>query len=150
MHPRLEFPHTQPPASGVLMDIGPGVRWFRLPLPYRLDHVNIYLIDSGDGWTVLDTGLGTDACRTTWEAILNGPLDGQRLTAMIVTHFHPDHVGLAGWLSTPKLAMLIFLALPVFYGITSEGLTETRLRLQFGRAHRHAIAKGDHEGLRVE
>jgi uncharacterized membrane protein len=53
--------------------------------------------------------------------------------------------GLAGWLSTPKLAMLIFLALPVFYGITSEGLTETRLRLQFARAHRHAFAKGGHE-----
>jgi hypothetical protein len=46
--------------------------------------------------------------------------------------------------------MLIFLALPVFYGITSEGLTETRLRLQFGRAHRDAIAKADHEGLRTE
>src|ERR1700675_1858224 len=58
--------------------------------------------------------------------------------------------GLAGWLSTPKLAMLIFLALPVFYGITSEGLTETRLRLQFGKAHRHAFAKADHEGLRTE
>src|SRR3984885_166094 len=58
--------------------------------------------------------------------------------------------GLAGWLSTPKLAMLIFLALPVFYGITSEGLTETRLRLQFGRAHRHAYAKADHEGLPPE
>jgi uncharacterized membrane protein len=58
--------------------------------------------------------------------------------------------GLAGWLSTPKLAMLIFLALPVFYGVTSEGLTETRLRLQFGKAHRHAFAKADHEGLRTE
>jgi uncharacterized membrane protein len=58
--------------------------------------------------------------------------------------------GLAGWLSTPKLAMLIFLALPVFYGITSEGLTETRLRLQFGKAHRHGFAKADHEGLRTE
>ena len=58
--------------------------------------------------------------------------------------------GLAGWLSTPKLAMLIFLALPVFYGITSEGLTETRLRLQVGRAQRHAFAKGDHEGSRTE
>src|SRR3981189_4005095 len=54
--------------------------------------------------------------------------------------------GLAGWLSTPKLAMLIFLALPVFYGVTSEGLTETRLRLQFGRAHRRAFAKSGHEG----
>jgi len=58
--------------------------------------------------------------------------------------------GLAGWLSTPRLAMLIFLALPVFYGITSEGLTETRLRLQFGKAHRHAFTKADHKGLRTE
>ena len=58
--------------------------------------------------------------------------------------------GLAGWLSTPKLAMLIFLALPVFYGVTSEGLTETRLRLQFGKAHRLAFTKADHEGLRTE
>jgi hypothetical protein len=58
--------------------------------------------------------------------------------------------GLAGWLSTPKLAMLIFLALPVFYGITSEGLTETRLRLQFGRAHRRTFAKSGHEGVHAE
>jgi glyoxylase-like metal-dependent hydrolase (beta-lactamase superfamily II) len=99
MQKQLEFPHAQPPAPGVLIDIAPGVRWSRLPLPYRLDHVNIYLIDNGDGWTVLDTGLGTEACRTAWEAILGGPLAGQRLTAMIVTHFHPDHVGLAGWLA---------------------------------------------------
>jgi uncharacterized membrane protein len=59
--------------------------------------------------------------------------------------------GLAGWLSTPRLALLIFLALPVFYAITSEGLTETRIRLQFGKAHRGgALAKNSHEGLRTE
>ena len=58
--------------------------------------------------------------------------------------------GLAGWLSTPRLALLIFLALPVFYAITSEGLTETRIRLQFGKAHRGAPAKNSHEGLRTE
>src|SRR5271169_1080553 len=97
--PTLAFPLAQPPDPGGLVEIAPGVRWFRLPLPYRLDHVNIYLIRDEGGWTVLDTGLGTDACRTTWEAILSGPLAGQRLTAMIVTHFHPDHVGLAGWLA---------------------------------------------------
>lgn len=99
MQQGLEFPYAQPPERGVLVDVAAGVRWFRLPLPYRLDHVNIYLIDNGDGWTVLDTGLGTNACRATWEAVLSGPLAGQRLTAMIVTHFHPDHVGLAGWLA---------------------------------------------------
>jgi uncharacterized membrane protein len=58
--------------------------------------------------------------------------------------------GVAGWLSTPKVALLIFLALPVFYGITSEGLTETRIRLQFGKAHRGALAKSSREGLRTE
>ena len=97
--PALVFPHTQPPGPGRLIEIAPGVQWFRLPLPYRLDHVNIYLIENDDGWTVLDTGLGTDACRTAWDAILSGQLRGQRLTEMIVTHFHPDHVGLAGWLA---------------------------------------------------
>src|SRR6476620_5803839 len=97
--PALIFPNAQPPVPGTLVEIAPGVRWFRLPLPYRLDHVNIYLIEDDDGWMVLDTGLGTDACRTTWESILSGPLSGQRLTSMIVTHFHPDHVGLAGWLA---------------------------------------------------
>jgi len=97
--PALIFPNAQPPVPGTLVEIAPGVRWFRLPLPYRLDHVNIYLIEDDDGWMVLDTGLGTDACRTTWESILSGPLSGQRLTSMIVTHLHPDHVGLAGWLA---------------------------------------------------
>jgi glyoxylase-like metal-dependent hydrolase (beta-lactamase superfamily II) len=95
----LHFPHEQPPQPGQVMEIAPGVQWFRLPLPYRLDHVNIYLIENGDGWTVLDTGLGTDDCRTAWEALLAGPLRGQRLSSMLVTHFHPDHVGLAGWLN---------------------------------------------------
>src|SRR4051812_46288182 len=95
----LSFPHAQPPAPGTVTPVVPGILWFRLPLPYRLDHVNIYLIEDEGGWRVLDTGLGTDACRHGWEALLAGPLQGQRLTGMVVTHFHPDHVGLAGWLA---------------------------------------------------
>ena len=69
----------------------------RIPLPFRLNHVNVYLIDDGDGWAVLDTGLGNDATRAAWETLLAGPLRGRRLTRLIVTHFHPDHIGLAGW-----------------------------------------------------
>ena len=97
--PALIFPQPQPPEPGKLIAIAPGVQWLRLPLPYRLDHVNVYLIEDNDGWTVLDTGLGTDACRMAWQAVLSGPMAGQRLTSMIVTHYHPDHVGLAGWLA---------------------------------------------------
>ena len=109
----LVFPHTQPPVPGTLIDIAPGVQWFRLPLPYRLDHVNIYLIKDADGWTVLDTGLGTDACRTVWESVLSGPLAGQRLTSMIVTHYHPDHVGLAGWLAE-RFGLPLFMPRPEY------------------------------------
>jgi glyoxylase-like metal-dependent hydrolase (beta-lactamase superfamily II) len=95
----LDFPFAQPPEPGKLIAVAPGVQWLRLPLPYRLDHVNIYLIADGDGWATLDTGLGTDDCRAAWDAVLAGPLAGQRLTRLIVTHYHPDHVGLAGWLA---------------------------------------------------
>ncbi len=95
----LTFPHAQPPAPGEVTEVAPGVLWFRLKLPFALNHVNIYLIEDDDGWMVLDTGLATEDGRNGWDAIMTGPLKGQRLSAMVVTHFHPDHVGLAGWLS---------------------------------------------------
>ena len=75
-----------------------GVRWLRLPLPYRLDHVNIYLIKEARGWVALDTGLGTDECKAAWDTVLDGPLKHDGLASLIVSHFHPDHVGLANWL----------------------------------------------------
>jgi glyoxylase-like metal-dependent hydrolase (beta-lactamase superfamily II) len=104
----LTFPHAAPPAPGEVTEITPGVLWFRLKLPFQLNHVNIYLIEDDHGWLVLDTGLGTDDCRMGWDSILTGPLKGERLSEMLVTHFHPDHVGLAGWLHQSfglKLAM---------------------------------------------
>ncbi|CAH2603638.1 MBL fold metallo-hydrolase [Rhodovastum atsumiense] len=97
--PTLHFPHAEPPPFGELREIAPGVLWLRLPLPFRLDHVNIHLIEDGAGWAVLDTGIGDRRSREIWEAVLDGPLAGRRLTRMIVTHYHPDHVGLAGWLA---------------------------------------------------
>ncbi len=94
----LTYPQPEPPPPGGIRPIAPGVLWLRLPLPYRLDHVNIYLIEEEGGWAVLDAGLGTDRCRALWDAALAGPLASGRLTRLMVTHYHPDHVGLAGWL----------------------------------------------------
>ena len=94
----LTYPIAAPPAPGEVSRIAPGVLWFRLKLPFALNHVNIYLLEDDDGWLVLDTGIATDDCRAGWDAILSGPLKGERLSRMVVTHFHPDHVGLAGWL----------------------------------------------------
>lgn len=96
--PSLIYPHAEPPAPGEVTEVAPGVLWLRLKLPFQLNHVNIYLIEDNGGWLVLDTGLDTDDCRDGWDAVLGGPLKGQRLGSMLVTHFHPDHVGLAGWL----------------------------------------------------
>ena len=126
----LHAPHPEPPASGQVIEIAPGVQWFRLPLPYRLDHVNIYLVEGADGWTVLDTGLGTDECRNAWQVLVNGPLRGQRLSSMLVTHFHPDHVGLAGWLgerfglplTMPRPEYLYSLALQYAPGDFANGM----------------------------
>ena len=98
-HPsKLTFPIAVAPQFGSVTDIAPGIRWLRLPLPYRLDHVNIYLLENEGGWTALDSGLGDDVCKTAWQTALAGPLKGQGLKSLIVSHFHPDHVGLAGWL----------------------------------------------------
>jgi glyoxylase-like metal-dependent hydrolase (beta-lactamase superfamily II) len=94
----LAFPFPEAPVVGATREVAPGVLWTRIPLPFRLNHVNIYLIEDGDGWAVLDTGIGDIATREVWEALAAGPLAGRRLTRLIVTHFHPDHIGLAGWL----------------------------------------------------
>jgi glyoxylase-like metal-dependent hydrolase (beta-lactamase superfamily II) len=97
----LEISHPSPaaPGPGEAVEIAPGVLWTRLPLPFQLNHINIYLIDDGDGWAVLDAGINDGVCRAAWEALVAGPLRGRRLTRLIVTHFHPDHIGLAGWLA---------------------------------------------------
>jgi glyoxylase-like metal-dependent hydrolase (beta-lactamase superfamily II) len=94
----LVFPVPEPPRPGEATEIAPGILWARIPLPFRLNHINVYLIDDGAGWAVLDTGIGNDATKAVWNALLDGPLAGRPLTRLIVTHFHPDHIGLAGWL----------------------------------------------------
>jgi glyoxylase-like metal-dependent hydrolase (beta-lactamase superfamily II) len=70
-----------------------------MPLPFALDHINLWLLEDGDGWTAVDTGIGLDPTRTLWEAVFAGGLGGRPLGRVVVTHFHPDHMGNAGWLA---------------------------------------------------
>jgi glyoxylase-like metal-dependent hydrolase (beta-lactamase superfamily II) len=92
----LRYPHAQPPAAGERIEVAPGVYWLRMPLPFQLDHINLWLLRDGDGWTIVDTGFPDDAVRATWRQVIAG-LDGP-VRRLIVTHFHPDHLGLATWL----------------------------------------------------
>jgi glyoxylase-like metal-dependent hydrolase (beta-lactamase superfamily II) len=93
----IHTPHDTPPEPGHATRIAEDVLWFRVPLPMVLNHVNAYALRDADGWTLIDTGLDTSRTRALWEAALAGPLAGLPVRRMIVTHHHPDHVGLAGW-----------------------------------------------------
>lgn len=86
------------PAPGTVRAIAPGVLWARMPMPLALDHVNVWLLDDGDSWTVIDTGLPCEAARAAWDALFQGTLAGRPLRRVVCTHMHPDHVGLADWL----------------------------------------------------
>lgn len=93
----VAFPWPEAPAPGEAAEVAPGILWARLPLPMRLDHVNVYLMDEGDHWTVVDTGLDWKGGRAAWDGLLAGPLAGKPVGRVLVTHHHPDHIGLAGW-----------------------------------------------------
>lgn len=95
--PKILFPYEQAPRHGEVTEIAEGVLWLRLPLPMALDHVNVYVLDDGDGWSVIDTGFDSRVTRDVWETLLSGPLKGKPVNRVVVTHHHPDHIGLAGW-----------------------------------------------------
>jgi len=96
--PQLRFPYPAPPAPGSTIEVAPGILWVRLALPFLLDHVNIYFVEDGAGWTLIDTGLGNKATQEAWQAMFDGLLRERPLSRIIATHFHPDHVGAAGFL----------------------------------------------------
>jgi glyoxylase-like metal-dependent hydrolase (beta-lactamase superfamily II) len=103
----IHHPMEAPPPEGEALEIAPGILWMRLPLPMALDHVNVYALDDGDGWTLVDTGLNSGRTRALWQRLLAGPLAGRPVRRLIVTHHHPDHVGLSGWFQAQGVELLM-------------------------------------------
>jgi len=91
------------PAPGRTLEVAPGVRWVRMALPFALDHINLWLLrdqhQGREGWTIVDCGIANDATRHAWEQVFDNELQGLPVLRVIVTHMHPDHVGLAHWLT---------------------------------------------------
>lgn len=94
----LTYPFVDLPGLGETVAVAQGILWIRLPMPIALNHINVFAIEDGEGWVIVDTGLAIEETRGLWEAILTGPLGGRPVTRVICTHMHPDHIGLAGWL----------------------------------------------------
>jgi glyoxylase-like metal-dependent hydrolase (beta-lactamase superfamily II) len=96
--PQLDFPFAAPPAPAEACTVAPGVLWIRMPLPFALDHINLWLLAEREGWTVVDCGYGDATTRALWEAHFPRTLGGRPITRIIATHYHPDHLGNARWL----------------------------------------------------
>jgi len=96
--PPIEYPFPGLPAPGSATEVAPGVHWLRMPLPFELDHINLWLLEDEGGWTLVDTGLGSAATRALWEQVFDRVLGARPLHRIVVTHYHPDHAGNAAWL----------------------------------------------------
>ncbi|NDW45258.1 MBL fold metallo-hydrolase [Ruegeria sp. PrR005] len=103
----MRYPWDEPPAHGAAIEIAEGVLWMRLPLPMKLDHVNVYALDDGDGWTVIDTGFSSKKTRAIWQTLIDGPLAGKPVRRVVATHHHPDHMGNVGWFQSELGAELV-------------------------------------------
>jgi glyoxylase-like metal-dependent hydrolase (beta-lactamase superfamily II) len=95
----LEYPFPAPPPPGETREVAPGVHWLRMPLPFALDHINLWALEDGAGLVLVDTGLGNDATRGLWQQVFDGFVKGRPVGRVIATHLHPDHAGCAGWLT---------------------------------------------------
>jgi glyoxylase-like metal-dependent hydrolase (beta-lactamase superfamily II) len=93
----LEYPVPDLPDPGTTREVAPGVRWLRMPLPFQLNHINLWLLQDDDGWTIVDSGIGNEETRGHWDSIFSG-LGNPGIKRVILTHYHPDHAGNAAWL----------------------------------------------------
>jgi len=94
----LRYPFPDIPDPSAPLEVAPGVYWLRMPLPFGLDHINLWLLDDGDGVVIVDTGVQTPQALSVWEQVFQRFIGDRPVHKIIVTHYHPDHVGLAGWL----------------------------------------------------
>jgi glyoxylase-like metal-dependent hydrolase (beta-lactamase superfamily II) len=95
----LHYPFASLPAPGETIEVAPGVHWVRMALPYALDHINLWMIEDGDAWVIVDSGLGNEPTRELWERVFASRLAGRPVSRLILTHYHPDHAGNAGWIT---------------------------------------------------
>lgn len=95
----IDYASVAQPAPGEFVSVAQGVLWLRMPLPFQLDHINLWLVEDGDGYVLIDTGVAMDSIRHIWDGLLAGECARRPIRRIIVTHYHPDHLGLAGWLA---------------------------------------------------
>jgi glyoxylase-like metal-dependent hydrolase (beta-lactamase superfamily II) len=97
--PALKYPIKAMPLPGQTVEVATGVHWLRMPLPFALNHINLWALEDEDGWTLVDTGMNTPEVVAAWQAVSNELIANRVVKRVICTHMHPDHMGMAGWLT---------------------------------------------------
>ena len=120
----LDHPWDAPPPPGRVIEVAPGVLWLRMPLPFALDHINLWLLREPSGFTLVDCGYGDVPTRALWERHFADTMRGAPLARIVATHYHPDHLGNAEWLATRfacpvAMTQAEFLAAHAVHGQTS-------------------------------
>ncbi len=95
----IKYELNSRPANGETLNIVDGIEWLRMPLPFSLNHINLWLLRDGNRWAIVDTGVGTSETRSIWQQVFEGAMGGDPASHIIATHMHPDHVGCAGFLA---------------------------------------------------
>lgn len=118
------FNETMEIQTGKPTQIGTGIYLLRMPLPFRLDHINLYLIEGDDGWTLIDTGLNKSEVKAVWQDLFDSFFTEKKIKRIILTHLHPDHIGLAHWLQN-ELDVPVYISAPDWQMAQNLWLLET-------------------------
>jgi glyoxylase-like metal-dependent hydrolase (beta-lactamase superfamily II) len=119
----LFFPFAAPPPPGEAIEVAPGIHWLRMPLPFALDHINLWLVGAGDDVALVDCGYGDAPTRELWSRHFATTLGGRAPARIVVTHYHPDHVGNAAWLAQ-RFALPVWMSAAEFltaHAVRAEG-----------------------------
>lgn len=121
MSAALDYPFEDTPPHGTTMEVAPGIHWLQMPMGGSLNHINLYLLEDDDGWTVVDTGLANPEVSELWHRIFDTALDGKPVIRVICTHMHPDHIGQAGMICDHWRAPLLMSEREYFHARTFAG-----------------------------
>ncbi len=94
----LRYEFAESPTSGRCMPVAPSIQWLRMPLPFAIGHINLWLLHDGPSWTIVDSGVQVAESQQVWHRTFATVMDNRPISRVIATHMHPDHVGCAGWL----------------------------------------------------
>lgn len=129
------------PPEGVPVEVAPGIAVLRMPMPFALDHINVYLLEDTDGWIVIDTGLDWPKSKAIWQEVLASVFKRKPLKSIIVTHLHPDHIGMAAWLQETTGAPVSMTAGELAQAEALWELTEQPLERTGQHYHRFGMDK---------